>query len=151
MITSVKLKRLTDVSGLEIMKERNSNYNPENSLITENWIPTQKNIIRKLKKQFKKTEYKFRDLYDWVNDDFIKKVKSEIGTNISNPVQFYVFHYLKTIDRKRQLAVRFRKGLYTWKDYRNLYEQTKGRMYMVRGLETLFRNIKTKEYERNNY
>ena len=151
MITSVKVKRLTDVSGLEILKEKHSNYNPENSLITENWIPRQKEIIRKLRKQFEEVESKFRDLYDWVNDEFIKSVKSGNGRNISNPVRFYVFHYLKTIHRKKQLAVGFKKGKYTWKDYRNIYEQTKGRMYMIRGLETLFRNIKTKEYERNNY
>lgn len=145
MITPVRLKRLTPIDGLEIEKERRLNYNPENSLITENWIPKQNEIIKKLRVQFKGLETKFRKIYDWINDDFIKSVKTTTGDYINNPVQFYVFHYLRTIHVKKQLAVKFKKGLCTWKDYRNQYEQTKGRIYVIRGLEGLFRNIKTKK------
>lgn len=155
MIRTKSIRRFTPIEGLKIESKRGCNYDPlydpENSLITENWIPKQMEIVRKLRIQFKESVSNFKELYEWVDDDFVQSVKTSSGNYINNPVQFYVFHYLRTIHVKKQLASKFKKGLITWKDYRNSYEQTKGRMYVVRGLENLFRNIKTKQSERTNY
>ncbi len=134
--------------GLTIEHQRkmgNPSYNPEESLITENYIPKQVDIINKLKRRYDLQVSKFKSTYEFVNENFLQSIESHIKSNINDPVVFWIYHSLHSLQSRIHIAEEFLNGEMVWKEYRNRYEQLKGRSQMMYFFEQLFRNIKTKK------